>query len=89
MNLYRLLGMTSGATNFTETSRQDILSTVKFSDFIYSFNMSYKINKTNMLATKINSTGSFRKVMALQILPETRNGINMLQKNYQTLLIPD
>ena len=81
--------MVSCTTKFTAASKYDLLSTVIFPGFIYSCNMSYKINKTNMLATKINSTGSSTKVMALQILPETRNCINMLQKNYETLLIPD
>ena len=59
--------MISGATNFTATSRHDILNTVNFPEFIYSYNMSYKINKTT-------------KVMGLKILPELRNGLNMLQK---------
>ena len=81
--------MVSGATNFTATSRDDIHSTVIFPEFIYSWSRSYKINKTNMLATKINSTGSSTKVMDLKILPQPRNGLNMLQKNYQVLLIPD
>ena len=89
MNLHRLLGMTSGATNFTETSRQDILSTVKFPDFIYSSNRSYKIKKYNKLATKINSTESQAKVIDLQILPKPRYGLNMFQKNYQALFLPD
>ena len=87
MNLYRLLGMTSGATNFTETSRWDILSTVKFPDFIYSSNRSYKIKKSNKLATKINSTESQAKVMDLKILQEPGYGLNMLQKNYQALFL--
>ena len=59
--------MISGATNFTAASRHDILHSVNFPDFIYSCNMSYKINKTT-------------KVMGLKILPELRNGLNMLQK---------
>ena len=89
MNSYRLLGMVYGATNFTVTSRQDIPSTVNCPDFIYSCNRSYKINKTNMLATRINSTESYTKVMDLKMLPDTRNGLNMRQKNYQALLLPD
>ena len=81
--------MASGATNFKETSRKDILSTVNFPGFIYSCNRSYKINKTSMLATWINSTGSSTKVMGVKILPEPRTGLNMLKKNYQALLLPD
>ena len=81
--------MVSGAKIFTEASRQNILSTVNFLDCIYSCNRSYKINKTNMLATRINSTESYTKVMDLKMLPDTRNGLNMRQKNYQALLLPD
>ena len=81
--------MVSGAKIFTETSRYDILSIVNFLDFIYSCSRSYKINKTNMLATKIKSTGSYTKVKGLKILPEPLNGLKMLQKNYQALLLPD
>ena len=73
--------MVSGAKLFTEASRQNILSTVNFLDCIYSWNRSYKINKSNMLAKRINSTESYTKVMDLKILQETRNGLNMLQKN--------
>ena len=40
-----------------------------------------KNNKSNMLAKRINSTESYTKVMDLKILQETRNGLNMLQKN--------
>ena len=79
----------SGTKNFTKTSRYDIFSTLNFLDFIYSCSRSYKINKTNMLATKTKSTGSYTKVKGLKILPEPRNGLNMLQKYYQVLLLPD
>ena len=81
--------MVSRATNFTTTSRQDILSTLNFLDFIYSCNRSYKINKTNIIATQINSTGSSTKFMDLKIWPEPRNGLIMLQKKYQALRLPD
>ena len=50
--------MVSGPKIFTEASRHDILSTVNFPYFIYACNQSYKINKTNMLATRINSIES-------------------------------
>ena len=81
--------MVSGAKLFTEASRQNILSTVNFLDCIYSWNRSYKINKSNMLAKRINSTESYTKVMDLKMLPDTRNGLNMHQNNYQALLLPD
>jgi len=84
-----LLRLDSGVTNFTAASRHDILHSVNFPDFIYSCNRSYKINKTNMLATRINSIGSYTKDMNLNILPEPTNGLSMLQKNYQALLLPD
>ena len=81
--------MVSRAKMFTEASRKNILSTVNFLDFIYSCNRSYKINKTNMLATRINSSESYTKVIDLKIPPEPRNVLNMLQKNYQALFLPD
>ena len=67
--------MVSGAKKFTVAYRYYLLSTVIFPDFIYSFIRRYKINKTNKLATKNNSTGSYAKVMDLKILPEPSNGL--------------
>jgi len=84
-----MIGMVSGDTKFTAASRYYLLSTVMFPDFIYAFIRSYKINKTNKLATKNNSTGSYAKVMDLKILPEPINGLIMLQKNNQALFLPD
>ena len=81
--------MVFGAKLFTEASRHGILSTVIFPDFIDSFNRSYKINNSNMLATRINSIGSYTKDMNLNILTEPINGLSMLQKNYQALYQPD
>ena len=69
----------------TATFMHDILSTVSFPDFIYSKNRSYKINKTNMLATNLIYTGSSTQVIDLKILPESRNSLNM----YQALILPD
>ena len=71
--------MVSGAKIFTEAFGHGILSTDIFPDFIYSYKRSYKINKSNMLALRINSTGSSAKVMCLKICPEPKNGLNMLQ----------
>ena len=47
-----MIGMVSSATQFTTASRYDLFITVIFPDFIYSWNRSYKINKTNKLAKK-------------------------------------
>ena len=81
--------MVSGAKLFTEASKHGILSIVNFPAFIYSFNMSYKINKTIMLSKRINSIESSAEDMGLKILPEPKNSLNMLQKNYQALFLPD
>ena len=59
-NLHRMIGMVSGDTKFTAASRYYLLSTVMFPDFIYSCIRSYEINKTNKLATKINSTELYK-----------------------------
>ena len=77
------------STNFTATSNHDIIRIVNFLDFIYQCNKSYKFKNTNMLATKINFTGSSTRVMDLKFLPEPRDRLNMLQKNYQRLFLPD
>ena len=84
-----MIGMVFGFTKFTEATRYHLLSTVMFSDFIYSCIRSYKINKSNMLTTRINFTESYTKVMDLKILPWPRNGLRMLHKNYQVLLLPN
>ena len=77
--MYKLLYMVSGAKIFTEASRHDILSTVKFPYFIYAGNRSYEINKTNTLAKRINSIESSVEVMGLKILPEPKNSLNKRQ----------
>ena len=71
--------MVSGAKIFTEAFGHGILSTDIFTDFIYSYKRSYNINKSNMLALRINSTESSAHVMCLKIWPEPKNGLNMLQ----------
>ena len=81
--------MVSGATKFTATTRYYLLSTIIVPDFIYSCIRSYKIDKSNILAIRINSIECYTTVMDLKILPEPRNGLNMLQKYYQVLLLPD
>ena len=59
--------MVSGAKIFTEASGHGILSADIFLDFIYSYKRSYKINKSNMLALRINPTGSSAQVMCIKI----------------------
>ena len=78
MNLYKLLGMDSGAKNFTETTRHDMLSTVMFPKLIYAQNRRFKIDKVNMPLSKLISTDSFAKVLNLKFLPEPRLCLNML-----------
>ena len=77
--------MVSGPKIFTEASRHDIISTVKFSYFIYACIRSDKINKTNILATRINTIESSAEDMGFKILPEPKNSLDILQKNYQAL----
>ena len=71
--------MVFGANIFTEASGHGIISTDIFSDFIYSYKWSYEINNSNMLALRINSTGSYEQVMSLKILPESKHGLNIIQ----------
>ena len=81
--------MVSCTTKFTAESKYDLLSTVIFPGFIYSCNMSYKINKTIMVATKLIYTGNYTRVMDFKFLPEPKDRLNILQKKYQALSIPD
>ena len=81
--------MVSGPKIFTEASRHDILSTVIFLYFIYACNRSDKINKTNILAKRINSIETSAEDMGFKILPLPKNSLNMLQKNYQALFLQD
>ena len=84
-----MMGMVSGATKFTGASIYLLLSTVNFSDFIYLCSRGYKINKIIKLSSEINSTESYTWILDLKLLPEPRFGLNMFQKNYQVLLLPD
>ena len=83
------MGMVSGATKFTGASIYHLLGTVNFRDFIYLCSRGYKINKIIKLSSKINSTESYTRILDLKILPEPRYGLNMFQKNYQALFLPD
>ena len=81
--------MVSGAKMFTEASRHNILSTVNFTYFIYACNRSDKINNSIILATRINSIECSAEDMVLKFLPEPKNSLDMVQKNYQGLFLPD
>ena len=77
--------MGSGATNFTGASTKYLLSTEIFPDFIHLYNRGDKKNKSSKPLTKINSTESFTRVMALKFLPEAINELNILQKIFRNL----
>ena len=47
------------------------------------------MNKISQLLTKINFTKSYNKDMVLKILPEPKYNLNMLQKNYQAVYLPE
>ena len=46
-----------------------------------------KNNKSIILATRINSIESSAEDMVLNILPEPKNSLDMIQKNYQALFL--
>ena len=87
--LHRRIDKGSGAIKFTRASKYRLPSTVKFADFISLSIRGYKINKIIKLLTKINSTESYTRDMVLKILPEPRYDLNMFQKNYQALFLPE
>jgi len=84
-----MTGMVSGDITFTGASKHHLFSTVNFPDFIYLCIRGYKINKIIKLSTKLISTESYTRIMDLKILPEPRYNLNMFQKNYQALFLPD
>ena len=84
-----MVNMVSGTTKFTGASSCHLLSTVNFLDFISLGIRGYEINKIIKLLNKINSIESSTRNMDLKISPEPRYGLNMFQKNYQALIIPD
>ena len=77
--------MGSGATNFMKATSEHRLSTVIFPDFIHLYNWGDKKNKNSKLLTKIKSTESFTRNMALKFLPATIHELNILQKIFQDL----
>ena len=81
--------MVSRPKIFTEASRHDILSTINVLYFIYACNRSDKINKTNILATRIISIESSAEDMRLKILQEPRYVLTMFHKNDQELFLPE
>ena len=88
-NLHRMIDMVSGATKFIGASSYHLLSTVNVPDFISVGVRGYKINNFIKLLNKIISTESYTRNMDLKILPKPRYGLNMFQKNYQALILPD
>ena len=80
-----MFDMRSGATNFMGASTRHIISTEIFPDFIHLYNWGDKKNKNSKLLTKINSTESFTRDMALKFLPETVHELKILQKIFQDL----
>ena len=72
--------MGSGATNFMGATSKNILSTEIFPDFIHLYNWGDKKNKNSKLLTKIKSTDSFTRDMALKFLPAPIHELNILQK---------
>ena len=56
-----------------------------FPDFIHLYNWGDKKNKNSKLLTKIKSTESFTRDMALKFLPETIHELIILQKIFQDL----
>ena len=83
------MGMVSSAIKFTGASIHHLLSTASFPDFIYLCIRGQKINKIIKLSTILISTESYTRIMDLKILPEPRYNLNMFQKNYQALFLPD
>ena len=70
-------------------SKNHLLSTGIFPDFIHLYSRGDKKNKFSKLLNKINSTESYTRDMALKFLPEPKHEQNILQKNYQALYPPD
>ena len=83
--LYRMFDMGYGATNFMGATSKHILSTAIFPDFIRLYKWGGKKNKNSKFLTKINSTESFTRVMALKFLPEAIHELRILQKIFQDL----
>ena len=77
--------MGSSVTNFMRATSYHILSTEIFPDFIHLYSRGEKKNKNSKPLTKINSTESFARYMVLKFLPESKNELRILQKNYRTL----
>ena len=77
--LYRTFNMDSGSTNFMEEYTRHLLSTEIFPDFIHLYSRGDKNNKNSKPLTRINSTESFTRDMALKFLPESKTGLSILQ----------
>ena len=47
------------------------------------------MNKISQLLTKINYTERYTRYMVLKFLPNPTYDLNMFQKNYQALFVPE
>ena len=83
--LHRKFDMGSGAKTFMGATSKHILSTEIVPDFIHLYSKGDKKNKNSKLLTKIKSTESFTRDMALKFLPATIHELNILQKSFQDL----
>ena len=70
--------MVYGAKSFTGTTTSDIMLTVIFPGFKWSYNRSNQFNNTNMCIDKLNSTESFLWFLGTKILPELDLNLRML-----------
>ena len=69
---------------------QGINSALKFFQILFAYITEVtKKNKIRKLLTKIKSTESYTRYMVLKFLPEPKNEINILHKNYQALYYYD
>ena len=83
--LHRTFDMGSGVTIFMGASTKHLLGTEIFPDFIHLYSWGDKKEKNSKLLTKINSTESFTRDMALKFLPETTHELDILHKIFQDL----
>ena len=83
--MHRTFDIGAGATNFTGASKNCLLSTVIFPDFIHLYRRGDKMNKFSKPLNKIKSTESYTRDMVIKFLPEPIHELSILQKNYQAL----
>ena len=84
-----MIDIGSGSIQFTGASKCHLISTKKFAGFISLSIRGYKMNNNSKLLNNINSTESYVRDMVLKFLPELIFVIDMCQKNYQALALPE